>query len=407
MRIVLWRGHHSPALRELTAWALEGKLLVIPCPPELRDFSFVNQLPEGRVECQGDWEGLEVPPRSGSAEYPSPPCLGVFTSATTEAAKLVLYTRENVESCAHAIFSLFDRRRIASVFCYPQPYHTFGLTLGYAAAHFFGWDLHLPEGRYSRPHHEEWLAACGPGTLTLGTPTHFHDLADFVRNTKAKPRASYSAIVGGARVAREQWLILRDLLQVEAPSIGYGATEASPGVSHLAPGVEPREDGEVGLPLSHLRVAVDPLTGVTFEGPSVCSAIVENGAVEFPRSFTLPDLLRVRADGTWVYEGRAKFTLNRGGKKILLEAVEKEILAQFGIEALGFSVPCARLGEELGLLLKTSAEDLRFRREEFVAHLRARYGMNFSGEHLRAVGGFPLNANLKPDRRAALAQLSI
>lgn len=402
MRIVLWRGHHGPALRELSAYALEGKLLLIPCPPELRDFSFLDHLPAGRVECLGDWDGVEVPARRSSGDYPSAPCLGVFTSATTEAAKLVLYTRENVESCSAAIFSLFDRRRIGAVFCYPQPFHTFGLTLGYAAAHFHGWDLHLPEGRYSRPHHERWLEAAGPSLLTLGTPTHFHDLADFVKNSRATPRASYSAIVGGARVTRAQWLALRDALRVEAPSIGYGATEASPGVSHLAPGVEPREDGEVGRPLSHLRVTVDPLTGVTFEGPSVCSAILENGKLEFPKSFTLPDLLRVRADGAWVYEGRAKFTLNRGGRKILLEAVEAELLRAFGVEALGYSVPCARLGEELGLLLKVPAEELRFRREDFVSHLRAKYGMNFSSEHVKAVSGFPLNANLKPDRKAAL-----
>lgn len=409
MRVVLWRGHHGPALRELTAYALEGKLLLIPCPPELRDFSFVEHLPAGRIECLGDWEGVLVPARTGSADYPAAPSLGVFTSATTEAAKLVLYTRENVESCAAAIFSLFDRRRIGAVFCYPQPFHTFGLTLGYAAAHFHGWDLILPEGRYSRAHHEHWLSACGPSTLTLGTPTHFHDLADFVRNvagnSKATPRASYSAIVGGARVTRAQWLSLRNGLRIEAPSIGYGATEASPGVAHLAPGVEPKEDGEVGLPLAHLKVSVDPLTGVTFEGPSVCSAILEGGRLEFPRSFTLPDLLRVRADGVFVYEGRAKFTLNRGGKKILLEAVEAELLRAFGVEALGYSVPCPRLGEELGLLLKISAEELRSRREEYMAHLRERYGMNFSGEHVRAVSGFPLNANLKPDRKAALERL--
>ena len=405
MRIVLWRGLHSSALRELTAYALEGKLLLIPCPPELRDFSFLDFLPAGRVETLGNWEGLPVPVRASSAEYLSPPCLGVFTSATTEAAKLVLYTRENVESCAASIFALFHRPRISAVFCYPQPFHTFGLTLGYAAAHFHGWDLLLPEGRYSSAHHEHWLSAAGPGLLTLGTPTHFHDLADFTRNVKAIPRASYSAILGGARVTRAQWFELRDFLRIEAPSIGYGATEASPGVSHLAPGIEPREDGEVGEPLAHLRVSVDPLTGVTFEGPSVCSAILENGRLEFPKSFTLPDLLRARPDGTLVYEGRAKFTLNRGGKKILLEAVEKEIHARFGIEALGFSVPCPRLGEELGLLLRTSAEDLRFRREEIAGHLREKYGMNFSAAHLRAVTGFPLSANLKPDRRAALAQL--
>jgi len=402
MRIVLWRGYHGPEFRELIAYALEGKLLLIACPPELDDLSFVEHLPSGRLELLGSWGDAVVPERKGFKHYPELPCLGVFTSATTERAKLVLYTRANVESCASSIFALFERSRICEVFCYPQPFHTFGLTLGYASAHLFGWELIAPEGKYSRSHHEAWICSVGENTLTLGTPTHFLDLAQFVKNSGTVSRPSYSAIAGGARVSRELWLLMRDQLLIEAPSIGYGATEASPGVSHLAPGIEPVEDGEVGRPLSHLSVEVDPLSGVTFRGSSVCSAIISETGVEFPESFTLPDLVRVRADGTWVYEGRAKFTLNRGGKKILLEAVEKELHSRFGIEALGFSVPDSRLGEELGLLLKTSAEDLRFRREEFVSHLREKYGMNFSSQHLRAVSGFPLNANLKPDRHKAL-----
>ncbi len=402
MRIVLWRGHHCPEFRELMAYALESKLLLVACPPELAEFDFLEQLPEGRVELLGSWEGISLPKREAHGIYREAPCLGVFTSATTERSKLVLYTRKNVESCAKAIFSLFQRRRIHEVFCYPQPYHTFGLTLGYVSAQLFGWELIVPGGKYARTHHEEWVRAVGENTLTLGTPTHFLDLVQFLENSRVEPHSSYSAIVGGARVTRELWLTLRNRLRIEAPSIGYGATEASPGVSHLAPGVEPSEDGEVGRPLSHLQVTVDPLAGVTFRGSSVCSAIVCEGNIEFPESFTLPDLLRVRWDGSLVYEARAKFTLNRGGKKILLEAVEKEIKARFGIEALGFSVPDPRLGEELGLLLQTSADDLRFKKEEYAGHLREKYGMNFSSSHWKAVSNFPLNANLKPDRNQAI-----
>ncbi len=406
MRIVLWRGFHGDEFRALVSAALRGELLLLACPPELADFSFLDFLPEGNVELVGDWSGISLPPRSSFGVFSELPCLGVFTSATTERAKLVLYTRENIESCARSIFGLFDPSRIQELFCYPQPFHTFGLTLGYAAASFFGWKLIAPSGRYTRAHHEEWLHSAGASTLTLGTPTHFLDLAEYLRNIKATPPASYSAIVGGARVTRELWLLLRDQLRIKQPSIGYGATEASPGVSHLAPGVEPLEDGEVGHPLSHLAVEVDPLTGLTFRGASVCTAIISENGLEFPRGeFTLPDLLRVRGDGILVYEGRAKFTLNRGGKKILLEAVEKEVLSKFGIEALGFSVPDSRLGEELGLLLKVSNEDLRFRKEEFLSYLQKKYGMNFSSAHWKAVSGFPLNANLKPDRKRALTQL--
>jgi acyl-CoA synthetase (AMP-forming)/AMP-acid ligase II len=398
MKIVLWRGYHEEGFALLVACALEGGCLLIACPPGHEDFSFLGQLPAGTVELAGDWASHSAPQRSGLAEFPVNVCLGVFTSGTTESAKLILYSRENVASCARAIFALFDRSRIQSVFCYPQPFHTFGLTLGYASAHLYGWRLIAPGGKYSREHHVAWLRDTGQGTVTLGTPTHFIDLAAHIRGVT--PSRSYAAIAGGARVSRELWLKMRDTLNIEAPSIGYGASEASPGVTHLSPGVEPSEDGEVGQPLSHLRVAVDPLTGVTFSGPSLCAAIVQRGILEFPQEFTLPDLMSVRGDGSWVFQGRAQFTLNRGGRKILLEAVEGEVRLAFGVEALGYCVPDSRLGEELGLLLLTSPE--RIDREKWLEHLKEKFGMSFAGAELRAVSRFPLSANMKPDRRSAL-----
>jgi acyl-CoA synthetase (AMP-forming)/AMP-acid ligase II len=397
MKIVLWRGYHEAGFAPLVARALEGGCLLIACPPGLADFSFLGQLPAGIVEMEGDWASQPAPQRTGSAEFPMTVCLGVFTSATTESAKLILYTRENVKSCARAIFALFDRTRITNVFCYPQPFHTFGLTLGYAAAHLFSWELTTPAGKYSREHHEAWQRSAGEGLLTLGTPTHFIDLAEHLGKT---PKRSYAAIVGGARVTRDLWLQMRDKLNIEAPSIGYGASEASPGVSHLAPGREPSEDGEVGHPLPHLLVSVDPLTGVTFSGPSLCAAIVHDGILEFPQKFTLPDLMTERSDGSLVFQGRAQFTLNRGGRKILLEAVERELKQAFGIEALGYCVPDSRLGEELGLLLLTAPEKID--RGLWLEHLKFKFGMSFTGAELRAVSRFPLSANQKPDRRAAL-----
>ena len=171
----------------------------------------------------------------------------------------------------------------------------------------------------------------------------------------------------------------------------------------MPPGTEPLEDGEVGRSLAQLQVSVDPGLGITFSGPSLCAAIANNGKVEFPKNFMLQDLLRVRSDGSLVYEGRAKFVLNRGGRKMSLECLESEIANHFGIESLCLSIPHARLGEELGLLLKIPSEELRARREVIFDHLRKHYGANFSSDFVRAVPSFPCNVNLKPDRQKAAA----
>ena len=201
-RILLWQGFHGDAgIQSLVARALAGEHLLILCPPRVDDFAFVRLLPPGELQFAGNWTkpaGLEELRLPEANAYPERPALGIFTSGTTKTPKLVFYTRQNIESCAEAIYGLFDRARIAEIFCYPQPFHTFGLTLGYAAAEIFGWKLCAPAGKYARAQHDAWLARTGARTLTLGTPTHFSDLLDHIAAADIKPVRFFLWVAGAA-----------------------------------------------------------------------------------------------------------------------------------------------------------------------------------------------------------------
>ncbi len=368
-----YRGYHSPAVRDLIANAWEKNELLILEPPQPVEWNYSCYLPGG----------------TKAPEYPDTPVLGIFSSGTS-GSKLILYSKKNIESSLKAILSLFDTSEIHTIACYPQPYHTFGLILGYCHSLLYGKKLLPLEGEYRREWHAQWLAHPDSKLLTLGTPTHFKDLIAFAENKK--PRETYSSIIGAAKVERALWLSLRDILMIHSPSIGYGATEASPGITHLPPGKEPLEDGEVGEFLPHLKCELLPDEGVQFEGPSVCLAVIHANGIEFPQKILIPDHLERRKDQQLVYRGRYELFINRGGEKFYSEQIESFIREKAGVEVICVSVPDPRLGEEIGLLAKGEISP-----EPIYQLLNDRWGREFNRNWM-TVNDFPLNGSFKVDR---------
>ncbi len=402
MKIILYKGYHSPLAYQNFVRCYDSNELILFLPPTLTDYSFLEKFPPGESLLIGElWEDSPQLPKR-KAKDPVHAIAGVFTSGTTDAARLVLYSKTNLESSCQNIYELFDRERLQSLFCFPQPFHTFGLTLGYAASHILGLHIKFPEGKYSRKAHEDWRAQINDCTLTLGTPTHFYDLIA-EQKQRAAIKNSYSCIIGGAKVKKQLWADCQDILNIEFPSIGYGATEASPGLTHLPPGVKPKEDGEIGIPLPHVEIQLSE-TGLTFSGPNLCCGIFESDELYFPETFELPDIIRVRDDdGHWVYETRANWFLNRGGEKFSLEKLENQIYHETGWEALCCSLPDPRLGEDLGILLLQSSNPSEPDPHKVLASLKKSTLRNFNPDNIRWVESWPLNENLKRDRLKALA----
>lgn len=412
-RITLWKGYHSPSFERAFAktWEGDDELLIV-CPPVLRDFAFLACLPAAEVIFGGEWEeppeisGLIAEMSVGGAAFPAVPVLGVFTTGTTrDLPKLILYTRENIISCQAAIFDLFDRDRIQTVFSYPQPYYVFGLTLGYAAAHINHWRFIAPEGKYTAAHHQRWFDQTDPRLLTLATPAHISDLVGWCVERSLTPRPTYTCILGGARVERDVWFAARDQLSIAAPSIGYGCAEAAPGITHLAPGVEPVTGGEIGRILSHLSVDILPEGVIRFSGPSLCLATIENGGLHFPTEMIVHDRVVVQEDGSLVFAARADMILNRGGEKFSLEHLEATLREELGVQAICVALPDRRLGQELGLVIARAPMNRELgvvHREDVLSALERSYGRRFEQARYYEVERLPLNDNSKPDRKLAL-----
>ncbi len=408
--IRLWKGYHSPELLGLVADSWRRADLLVLCPPGLEDLSFLALLPAGEASLVGDaWTAAnreafaERARVERSTTYPAIPILGVFTSGTVGGKpRLILYSKANVEASLGGILEVFDRDRIDAIFCYPQHFHTFGLILGYVQAVATGRPLIAPTGRYTSAFHDAWreTARTHSGLLTLGTPTHFQDLVKTSETwAPAEIPPTYTTIIGGASVPRALWRRLRDHLRIAAPSIGYGCTEASPGLTHLPPGREPTEDGEIGGVLSGISLEILPGTGLEFSGPQTCLAILQDGRVEFPRNVLIRDRLAARPNGRFVFEGRYDLVFNRGGMKFSLEEIERHLRETFPTtEFLCVAVSDERLGEDLGLLVRAAEPATDALREAILGALHTKFFAHFNPARIVWVAELPTNAAAKPDR---------
>lgn len=427
-KLILWRGHHSQKLFQWIDQAWKGQAQLVIVPPLLNDFSFLK-LWNGPLQLEGHWSDLQIQTLSNNrtsdkegdltsvaSNWPTDTCMGLFTSGTLSGKpRMVLFTKENLTVSLESIRKLYNVNRIKQIFCYPQPTHVFGFVLGYLQSYLYNVSLIAHEDHYSRESHKLWLQTVHPDTLTLGTPAHLSDLLSIVssfndsslkQNESFTFSPSYSCILGGAPVNRILWKRVQNELQIEAPSIGYGATEASLGISHLPPGVEPPCDSVIGSILPHVEIQEVSSLGYSFSGPNVAKSILDDNQFIFPKNIFIKDVLSLTQQENpkhapyYIFEGRADLIINRGGLKISPELVESLIESEFGTPAIVVGYPNDRLGHDMALLFQPSStiENLK---TKIHTYLSQNLGFKPS-THLMIEGEIPKTNHGKKDRSSTL-----
>lgn len=373
------------------------KLLIL-CPPRIKDISpWLKQLPSGTVDFVGELKSQKSFEHTSDVKYPETPKFGLFSTGTENGAKLILYTNQNFETSIRGIFSFFKHLNVKKVFSYPQPYHIFGLGLGYLSHEVLGLELIIPEGSYSKSAHELWYETLNMGgqeLLTLGTPTHFMDALSYMNENYLGAPPNLASIAGGAKVEKATWKMMQDDLSIQNPSIGYGCSEASPGITHLAPGLEPKSDNDLGkvIPGGELILNNDQYTYV---GKNVCLAIIQDGKIIFPQGqYQLSDGLTQDEEGNFFYQKRGSLILNRGGEKFSLEEIEQLLKTELKLNAIALAVEDARLGHELGLVYE--GQNLKAQISAILSHHLKR---NFNPEFIVGIPKLPVNENAKFDRQ--------
>lgn len=412
-KLILWRGLHDLQLLHWIDQAWKNRCQLVIVPPTIRDFSFLKKW-KGKIQYEGSWlEELKLNKLNESSEqenaeeglWPEDTVIGLFTSGTSSGTpRLSLFTKENLLYSLTAIRELFNVKKIEQIFCYPQPTHVFGLVLGYLQSYLYQIPLIIKEGPYSRECHQLWLTATSgnKNTLTLGTPAHFSDLISWVSVDNNKVLTTYSCIVGGAPVTVKLWHQLQSQLMIESPSVGYGATEASLGISHLAPGVIPFCDSSIGELLSHVKIHRINEEGFSFSGPNVATAIWQDSSFVKQKEFTLRDIItekKISGKSQFIFEGRSDWIINRGGLKLSPESIESSISSEFGVDVVTIAYPNSRLGQEVAFILETDkSEKVVNKLIQFIAN---QFGFRPSLE-LLVFAPIPKTDNGKKDRLEAL-----
>lgn len=414
-KIFLYRGYHSQELFEIlkSSWKHNDFVLLIPL--QIKDFSFLQiiQAIGTEINFVGQWPAdvkasaasilsLEHHERPQDQAVLEQAVVGVFTSGTTSGrTRLVFYSKENILSSLQSIRELFAVDHIKNIFVYPQPTHCFGLILGYFQSIIYNHKLNFSEGAYSKKAHREWLEKVDQNTITLGAPVHFSDLLQFCQDHSEKIKPSYSAIVGGAPVTQSLWLQMQNGLKIEKPSVGYGGTEASPGLTHLPPGMVPQTDGDIGYRLKGVSLKLNEKQ-IMFSGPNACLAIYDNFLVKTEFDLVLPDVLQesIEADGKQRlhFIGRSDLLVNRGGQKISLEKIENRIASYFECRCVAISFYDARLDQDIAVLVEAEHSP---NTEAIQSFLESECALKIPSTHI-VFTKIPLNANNKYDRKECL-----
>ena len=74
---------------------------------------------------------------------------------------------------------------------------------------------------------------------------------------------------------------------------------------------------------------------------------------------------------------------------------------EIGIEALCVGIPDPLIGEDLGILIKWDNTEATTIKNEILSCLKTKTHRNFKPNHILLVRDFPLNENLKRDRKKA------
>jgi long-subunit acyl-CoA synthetase (AMP-forming) len=157
-------------------------------------------------------------------------------------------------------------------------------------------------------------------------------------------------VVGGAPIDHA----LAAALTLTRLRVGYGQTEASPGIALGDPGAW--RAGTLGRPLG-CAVRIDDDGVLAFRGPNACLGRWEQGALvplDPSRWARTGDLARAEADGSYIFEGRAADSFKlANGRWVAAAAVERAVCARF--PAVGEALLSSDDGRDLVLACSPAA----------------------------------------------------
>jgi acyl-CoA synthetase (AMP-forming)/AMP-acid ligase II len=346
----------------------------------------------------------------------------LFTSGTTQQAKMVPLTHANVAASVEGICRTYELGPDDATVAVMPLFHGHGLLAVLLASLASGGCVLLPAGgRFSA--HTFWDdMRAAAATWFTAVPT-IHEIL-LQRSTHDYPgpnviplrfvRSGSAPLNGATALAMERTF--------GAPALSaYGMTEtAHQATSQPLPQRGPVKHGSVGQPTG-VRVRIVAPDGRTcstgaagevwVHGPTVARGYLANPADTAHNFvdgwFRTGDLGAMDEDGHLFLTGRIKNIINRGGEKISPEHVEAVLAECRGVtEAAVFAIPDATYGEGVGAAIVV-AEGESLGSEQILQECRGKLSAFEIPERLEVVAALPHTAKGALDRRAVEDQYAI
>jgi acyl-CoA synthetase (AMP-forming)/AMP-acid ligase II/acyl carrier protein len=323
-----------------------------------------------------------VPRFVSTAPDPDDIALLLHTSGTTARPKLVPLTHANLYASAEHVRSALQLTSSDRCLNVMPLFHVHGLVAALLASLAAGGSIACAPA-FLAPAFFSWMDACRPTWYTAVPTMHQAILARAEANRPVIERCPLRFIRTCSAAMAPQLMAALEAA-FGAPVIeGYGMTEAAHQMASnpLPPGR--RKPGSVGraagpeiaiLGESGQLVAPGVCGEVVIRGPNVMGGYDRNpqaNAAAFSGGwFRTGDQGYLDEDGYLFITGRVKELINRGGEKIAPREIEEVLLDHPAVaEAVAFSVPDRRLGEDVGAAVALRADATATERElrEFVA----------------------------------------
>jgi acyl-CoA synthetase (AMP-forming)/AMP-acid ligase II len=363
--------------------------------------------------------GLVRHPRGAAHELTHDDALVLFTSGTTDRAKMVPLTHANVVASVRNICSSYELGLDDATVAVMPLFHGHGLLAVLLASLASGGCVLLPaHGRFSA--HTFWddMRTASATWFTAVPTIHEILLHRSVRDYPAPKSVPLRFVRSGSAplnvtTARAMERVLG------APVLSaYGMTEtAHQATSQPLPHRAPVKLGSVGRATGVSLRVVDHdgrtcPTGTEGEvwvhGPTVTRGYLVNPAATAQNFllgwFRTGDLGSLDSDGYLFLTGRIKNIINRGGEKVSPEHVEAALAACPGVtEAAVFAIPDAIYGERVGAAVVVDRCE-NVDAEQILQSCRAQLASFEVPDHLEVVAALPHTAKGALDRRAVELQ---
>jgi acyl-CoA synthetase (AMP-forming)/AMP-acid ligase II len=353
--------------------------------------------------------------RGAAHELTHDDALVLFTSGTTNSAKMVPLTHANVAASVQSICESYELGLDDATVAVMPLFHGHGLLAVLLASLASGGCVLLPErGRFSAGTFWGDMRAAA-GTWFTAVPTIHEILLQRSAREYPGPQVVPLRFVRSCSAALNVITAQAVERTFGAPVLSaYGMTEtAHQATSQPLPQRAPVKQGSVGRATGVSLRVVDHdghtcpvgIEGeVWVHGPTVARGYLDNPtatAQNFLNGwFRTGDLGSLDSDGYLSLTGRIKNIINRGGEKISPEHVEAALAACEGVtEAAVFAIPDATYGERVGAAIVVGeAENVG--PEQILQCCRTQLAPFEVPDHLEVVAALPHTAKGALDRRA-------